>query len=106
IWDGASIRDGEVSVAFKTVSGTVDQAAGIVWRYRDSGNYYVVRANALENNIMLYKVVDGVRETIAPKGLPSRAYGIKHAIPRGVWNTLRVAFNDASFTVFFNGERM
>ena len=106
IWDGPSIRDGEVSVAFKTVSGTVDQAAGIVWRYRDSGNYYVVRANTLESNIVLYKVVNGVRQTIAPKGMPSRAYGIKHSIPGGLWSTLRVTFHGAIFTVFFNEVRL
>ena len=106
IWDGASIRDGEVSVAFKPVSGTVDQAAGIVWRYQDSGNYYIVRANALENNIVLYKVVSGVRESIAPKGLPSRAYGVKHKILRGTWSTLRITFKSTIFTVFFNGEQL
>jgi hypothetical protein len=67
IWGGAAIRNGEVSVAFKTVSGTVDQAAGIIWRYRDPNNYYIVRANALENNIVLYKVENGIRLSIAPK---------------------------------------
>src|SRR5215471_14724268 len=69
IWSGASIRNGEVSVAFKTVSGTVDQAAGIVWRYQDPSNYYIVRANALENNIVLYKVENDVRLSVAPKGM-------------------------------------
>ena len=106
IWDNATLRDGEVSVVFKPVSGAVDQAAGIVWRYQDSRNYYIVRANALENNVVLYKVVSGVRESIAPKGLPSRAYGIKHSIPRGGWSTLRVTFKSATFTVFLNGERL
>jgi Domain of Unknown Function (DUF1080) len=106
IWDAASIRDGEVSVAFRPVSGKVDQAAGILWRYQDPGNYYIVRANALENNVVLYKVVNGVRESIAPKGLPSRAYGAKHAIPSGVWSKLRVTFKGATFTVFLNGERL
>jgi Domain of Unknown Function (DUF1080) len=106
IWDAASIRDGEVHVAFKPVSGKVDQAAGILWRYQDPGNYYIARANALENNVVLYKVVNGVRESIAPKGLPSRAYGVKHAIPSGVWSTLRITFKGATFTVFLNGERL
>jgi hypothetical protein len=81
IWESASIRDGEISVAFKTLDGIVDQAAGIVWRYQDPNNYYIVRANALENNVVLYKVEKGVRLSIAPKGLPSRSYGVKHVIP-------------------------
>jgi hypothetical protein len=106
IWDGTSVQDGEVSVEFKPLSGSVDQAAGIVWRYQDPGNYYIVRANALENNVVLYKVVSGVRESIAPKGLPSKAYGVKHLIPRGTWSTLRITFKSATFTVFLNGERL
>ena len=55
IWDRIVILDGSVSVAFKTVDGVVDQAAGIVWRYQDPNNYYIVRANALENNVVLYR---------------------------------------------------
>src|SRR6266705_6114113 len=56
IWDRTTLRDGEVSVAFKAVDGSIDQAAGIVWHYADSNNYYIVRADALENNVVLYKV--------------------------------------------------
>jgi hypothetical protein len=106
IWDRIAIRDGEVSVAFKTVSGAVDQAAGIVWRYQDANNYYIVRANALEENVVLYKVANGVRLSIAPKGLPSRSYGVKHDIPRGQWNTLKIAFSDSLFVVSWNGEKL
>lgn len=76
IWERALLQDGEVSVAFRTVDGSIDQAAGIVWRYQDPNNYYIVRANALENNVVLYKVERGIRASIAPKGLPSRSYGI------------------------------
>ena len=103
IWQGATLRDGEVSVAFKAVEGEVDRAAGIVWRYRDPNNYYIARANALENNVVLYKVEGGVRLSIAPKGLPSRAYGVKHDIPSATWQTLRVVFVNHLFTVFLNG---
>jgi hypothetical protein len=106
IWQGAELRDGEVSVAFKPVAGAVDQAAGIVWRYRDPNNYYIVRANALENNVVLYKVQDGVRSSIAPKGLPSRAYGVQHPITKGAWATLAVSFRGSLFTIFLNGERL
>jgi hypothetical protein len=106
IWDRIVLRDGDVSVAFKTVDGTVDQAAGIVWRYQDPNNYYIVRANALENNVVLYKVENGVRLSIAPKGLPSRSYGVNHEIPRRQWNTLKVAFQNSSFVVSLNGERL
>lgn len=106
VWSGALIRNGEVSVAFKPVSGAIDQAAGIVWRYQDPDNYYAVRANALENNIVLYKVEKGVRLSIAPKGTPSRSYGVKHEIPKRQWSTLRVVFKDSRFTVYFNHEQV
>jgi len=106
IWDRALLQDGEVSVAFKAVDGSIDKAAGIVWRYQDPNNYYIVRANALENNVVLYKVEKGVRTSIAPKGLPSRSYGVKHLIPSGRWNNLKVVFNGATFTVFLNREQL
>jgi hypothetical protein len=106
IWNRTAIRDGEVSVAFKAVAGGIDRAAGIVWRYQDPNNYYIVRANALENNVVLYKVENGVRASIAPKGLPSRAYGVKHEVSSDRWNVLRVVFKENLFTVFFNEERL
>ena len=106
IWDRTSVVDGSVSVAFKTVDGAVDQAAGIVWRYQDPNNYYIVRANALENNVVLYKVENGVRLSIAPEGLPSRSYGIRHDIPRGLWHNLRIDFHGGSFVVVLNGEKL
>jgi hypothetical protein len=106
IWNSATVRNGEVSVAFKAVDGSIDRAAGIVWRYQDPNNYYIVRANALENNVVLYKVEAGVRLSIAPKGLPSRSYGVKHEIPSGRWIMLRVVFKHNLFTVFLNGDRL
>lgn len=56
--------DGTVEVKFKPVSGKEDQAGGLVWRWKDGGNYYVARANALENNVALYYTVNGSRKTI------------------------------------------
>jgi len=106
IWEKAMVHDGEISIAFKTVDGSIDQAAGIVWRYQDPNNYYIVRANALENNVVFYKVEAGVRTSIAPKGLPSRSYGVKHTIPSGRWNNLKVSFGGAKITVFFNQEQL
>jgi hypothetical protein len=100
IWEKALVQDGEISIAFKTVDGSIDQAAGIVWRYQDPNSYYIVRANALENNVVLYKLENGVPTSIAPKGLPSRSYGVKHLIPRGRWNNLKVSFAGPNVVVF------
>ena len=106
IWEGASIKDGSVAVKFKTISGIVDQGAGVVWRYRDPGNYYIVRANALENNVVLYKVQNGERASLLPKGAVSNSYGVKHRVPKQVWTELRVDFRGDLFSVSLDGEKL
>jgi hypothetical protein len=106
IYDKASFTDGAVSVRFRTVSGERDQAAGIVWRYRDPDNYYIVRANALEDNVVLYKVESGKRISLEPKGTPSKTYGVKHKVPKQTWSTLRVSFAGTRFEVSFDGAKI
>jgi hypothetical protein len=59
------LRDVRVRVRCKLVSGKVDQACGLVARYGDANNYYVTRANALENNVRVYFVKDGKRKELA-----------------------------------------
>ena len=101
-----TLRNGKVSVAFKAVDGRVHRTAGIVWRYKGPNNYYIVRANALENNVVFDKLEGGVRLSIPPKGLPPRAYGVQHAVPSAQWTTLRVTFRDNLFGVISNGEHL
>jgi protein-tyrosine-phosphatase len=105
IYERLSARDVDLSVKFKPVSGKKDQAAGLVWRYRDKDNYYVARANALENNVVLYKVQNGKREDLPLKG-EGRTYGRKARVPSGQWSTLRVTAKGNLFTVFLNGEKL
>lgn len=95
VLDGFEARDVQVSVAFKPVSGRVDQAAGIVVRLKDANNYYIARANALEGNVRLYKVVGGKRSQFAGKDVP---------IPSGRWGTLGLDVQDDRFEVRLNGE--
>lgn len=99
-------RDGEVSVKFKTVAGKTDQAAGLVWRYRDPNNYYLVRANALENNIVMYKVENGNRISLDPKGKPPKTYGVRHRIPSRTWNILKVSFKKSRFEVYYDHRKV
>jgi len=84
----------DVSVRFKAVSGRTDQAAGLIVRLKDSGNYYVVRANALEDNVNLYKVVNGSRREIMGKSVK---------VPGGQWLSLGLRVEGDRFTVSFNG---
>jgi hypothetical protein len=97
--------DVDLAVRFRPVSGRVDQAAGLVWRYRDQDNYYVVRANALEGNVVLYKVEGGKRTDLPLKG-EGRTYGKKSDVPTGQWSTLRVVANGRLSEVYFNGVKL
>jgi hypothetical protein len=97
--------DIDVSVRLKPVSGRVDQAGGLVWRFQNQDNYYLVRANALENNVVLYKVENGKRTDLPVKG-EGRTYGKKTGVPSGQWSTLRVVAAGPRFEVFFNGNKL
>ena len=103
--NGATATDLDLSVRFKPVSGSGDQAAGLVWRYRDKDNYYIVRANALENNVVLYKVENGKRSSLDTVGAPG-AYGKKATVPSGRWSALRVTARGRRFEVFLDGEKL
>jgi len=103
--DGSSAVDVDLSVRFKPVSGSGDQAAGLVWRYRDADNYYIVRANALENNVVLYKVEGGRRTDLPLKG-EGRTYGKKAKVPSGAWSTLTVNAKGGLFAVALNGTKL
>ena len=103
--DGTSVRDGFVEVKFKAISGAEDRAAGLVWRVRDANNYYVVRANALEDNVVLYKTVDGRRSELDIVGRKG-GYGVKIPVSAGQWHTLRVEFAGTRFNVIYNGKSL
>lgn len=97
VLDGLSLRDLRLSVHCKPISGKVDQACGLVFRYRDPDDYYVVRANALENNIVLFHVVKGVRRPF--KGWVGR-------VAAGVWHELRVDARGDHFEVYWEGKKI
>src|SRR6266513_5312281 len=90
-----SLADGFVEVKFKPLSGREDQAGGVVWRWKDGNNYYVARANALEDNVSLYYTANGRRITIKYVDAP---------VPGNVWHTLRVEFTGASIKVMLDGR--
>jgi len=98
-------RDVDVSVAFKIISGRVDASGGLVFRYRDPDNYYVIRANALEDNVVAYKTENGRRSNIGVRG-EGNAYGVNAAVPPQTWNTLRVITQGPLFEVFLNGQKL
>ena len=103
--DDSSIKDGFVEVKFKAVAGSQDRAAGIVWRAKDANNYYVTRANALEDNVVLYKTVNGVRSPLDIVGRKG-GYGTDIKVPANIWHSLRVDFNGSRFRVSYNGKQI
>jgi hypothetical protein len=95
--DAPVLKDVSVGVRCKMVSGRVDQACGLVARYRDENNYFVTRANALEGNIRLYTVKDGKRKEIASRDIP---------ITSNVWHEYRLDLRGDHLEVFWNGQRV
>jgi hypothetical protein len=100
-----SLKDGFVEVKFKSVSGKEDQAAGVIWRCADKDNYYICRPNALENNVVLYKVEKGKRSSLDIVGRKG-GYGVKAEIAQQQWHTLRVEFAGNRFKVLVNGKHL
>jgi hypothetical protein len=97
VYDRLLTKNVALSVRFKTLAGSVDQAAGLIVRFRDKTNYYVVRANALEDNVRLYAVEDGRRRKFA---------GADVKVAGGTWHTLTIEVKMRHFAVSFNGQRL
>jgi hypothetical protein len=92
---GSAIADGYVEVKFKALAGKEDRAGGIVWRWKNGDNYYVARANALENNVSLYYTEKGRRNTLKYVDAPVAA---------NAWHTLRVEFSGKRIRVALDGK--
>lgn len=103
VFNDVTTKDTDISVRFRPVSGGGDQAAGLVWRYQDANNYYIVRANALEGNVVLYKVENGKRTDLPVKG-SGRTYGKKADVPKNQWSQMGVTVRGPLFTVSLNGQ--
>ncbi len=95
VYEPLPAQDVEASVRFKAVAGKVDRAGGLAVRLTDADNYYVVRANALEDNVNLYRVVKGRRQQI--KGTSAK-------VSSGEWHSLGLEARGATFRVTFDGK--
>src|SRR5213593_809905 len=95
--DDTNIKDGFVEVKVKPISGKEDQAGGVVWRLKDADNYYIARANALEDNVTIYHTIKGRR---------TEKKRTNTKVKSGAWHTLRVDFAGNNFTVSFDGKKV
>lgn len=96
IKNDTSLKDGFVEVKFKPIAGKEDQAGGVIWRCKDADNYYIARANALEDNVTIYHTVNGKR---------TEKKRINTKVSSNQWHTLRVDFKDNYFVVTFDGKK-
>jgi len=90
-----SIENGSVEVRFRPIAGRQDAAGGIVWRWKNGDNYYVARANALEDNVSLYYTMNGRRNTIQYANA---------RVAKNQWHTIRVEFTGRSIRVVLDGK--
>jgi len=105
VFDGFIIKNTELSVKMKGVNGRMDQGGGFVWRFFDKDNYYVVRANPLEDNVVLYKVENGKRTDLPLIG-KGRTYGTDVEKLGNDWNELKLKVANNLFTVYLNNKQI
>ena len=97
IYQPTSTKNVEVSLRFKPLAGRVDQAGGIAVRLSTPDDYYVARANALEDNVRFYRVVKGKREQLASANAK---------VEPNQWHTLGIKAENDRFTVTFDGKQL
>jgi len=95
IYDGETFKDFKLTTQFKIVSGVAEQMAGVVFRFQNESNFYVIRASALGHNLRFYKVVDGVR---------SDPLGPQLDISTNVWHSLAVQCQGTQIIFWFDGQ--
>jgi len=97
IYQPISAKNVEVTLRFKPLAGRVDQAGGIAVRVTSPNDYYLVRANALEDNVRFYRIVKGRREQLATANIK---------VASNQWHTLGIKAENERFTVTFNGKAL
>jgi hypothetical protein len=105
VYDGFKVKNVELKVKLKGVKGKRDQGGGFVWRFIDADNHYIVRANPLEDNVVLYKMEKGKRTDLALIG-KGKTYGVDVDPLGSGWNDLKLKVVDNIFTVYLNGKEL
>ena len=101
VFDKVVCKDGDLSVKFRIDGSQHGNAAGIVWRYQDPNNYYLLTLNADDKSIVLHRVRNGVSEVISTS---KRAGGEAEDIRPGQWHVVKVAFRGSKVQVFFGNR--
>ncbi len=105
VYDNFKVKNVELKVKIKGVKGERDQGGGFVWRFIDANNHYIVRANPLEDNVVLYKMENGKRTDLPLIG-KGKTYGVDVEPLGSGWNDLKLTAVDNIFTVYLNDKKL
>lgn len=109
LYDKGYCKNGDLSVNLKLVSvpGKQEQTAGLIWRYQDPNNYYLLHVSANEDSIRIYRMTDGKGVPIArlTPGVKPRDE-VSHRIDPQEWNVVRVTFREAHIIVYFDHRKV
>ncbi|MDE2060587.1 MAG: DUF1080 domain-containing protein [candidate division NC10 bacterium] len=94
--EDSDYQDLELEVRFKAVEGSEDRGGGLIWRYQDPDNYYIARANPLEDNFRIYRVVRGVRRQLASSYFK---------VTSEVWHSMRIVAQGDQMECFYDGKK-
>jgi hypothetical protein len=110
LFDKVVCRDGDLSVKFRIPVGQTGtqrgNAAGVVWRYHDPNNYYLLEFSADEKNIVLRRVRNGVTEVVTTTGGKPSSVGVAEDIKAGQWHVVKVVFRGPKIQVFFGNRNL
>jgi hypothetical protein len=106
VFDKVTCRDGDLSVKFRIDGGRMDRTVGLVWRYQDPNNYYLLHFSADEKNIVLFRVRGGRVEPVPVIGGRRGALGVAHDIRVGQWYVAKVEFRGTRIRVLFGNRRL
>lgn len=101
--EGVTARNVDVSVRFQALKGWKDRGAGVVLRVKDEANHYILRANVLEQNVVAYKMQDGMRVDLPPVGHEAE-YGARVAMDKEGWHTLRASLVGDRLQAYLDGR--
>jgi hypothetical protein len=94
--DVSDFNNGEISVRFEGISGRIDQGAGVLFNLKENGDYLTVRANPLENNLVLWKFEKGKRSSVKwIRDTPT---------PTRKWHDLKVRVDGTKVVAYLNGK--
>jgi len=106
LYDKGYCKNGDLSAEMKIISGKATQTGGLVWRYQDPDNYYLLTVSADEDTIAAIKVQNGRPTPIAKLGPGLKAFQVSHKIEPQEWNVLRVTFQASHMTVYFDHRKV